>query len=61
MSDATRVLVRAGFDEPALNRAALSEGAQGLLAHGLQKVVSGETTVAEVLAVAGAGEWHASA
>jgi general secretion pathway protein E len=60
MSESVRVLVRAGFDEGALNRAALSEGAQSLLNHGLHKVLAGETTVAEVLAVAGAGEWRAS-
>ncbi len=61
MTDATRLLVRAGFDEPALGRAALSEGAQSLLTHGLHLVLGGQTTVAEVLAVAGAGEWRASA
>ena len=61
MSDTTRALVRAGFDEPALNRAALREGAQNLLTHGLLMVLTGETTVAEVLAVAGTGEWHATA
>lgn len=61
MTDATRAVIRAGFDEFALNRAAVNEGAQSLLAHGLQQVLAGETTVPEVLAVAGTGEWRASA
>ena len=61
MSDATRALVRAGFDERELNRAALSEGAQSLLNHGLHQVMAGQTTVAEVLAVTGTGEWRATA
>ena len=55
MSDATRALVRAGVDEPALNRVALGEGAQSLLTHGLHQVLARQTTVSEVLAVTGAG------
>ena len=60
LSDAVRALVQAGFDEQALNRAAAAEGAQSLLTHGLQKALTGETSIAEVLAVAAAGEWRAT-
>ena len=55
MTQATRAVIRTEFDEFALGRAAFSEGAQSLLTHGLQQVLAGQTTVPEVLAVAGGG------
>ena len=56
----TRERLQAGFDEQAFSRAALNAGAQMLVQHGLRKVLAGETTVAEVLAVAGSEAWRAS-
>lgn len=61
VSNTSRALIQGSFNESALDRAARSDGAQSLLAHGLELVLQRETTIAEVAAVAGVEAWRASA
>jgi len=51
MSDALRGLVISGADAHALEAQAVLEGMRTMLAHGLQRVAAGETTIEEVLRV----------
>jgi general secretion pathway protein E len=53
ITDALRRLVQAEFDEESFQRLARASGAGSLLQHGLQKVLVGDTTTEEVLAVTG--------